>query len=68
MGNPREPGVVRDRCREAIEFLAPGGGFILGPGYTLHPDAPSENVPALMESARKYGRYRSDSSLARPRI
>jgi uroporphyrinogen decarboxylase len=61
------PGVVIDRCREAIEILAPGGGYILGPGCTLHPDTPTENVVALIESARKYGRYKSDGSLARPR-
>ena len=26
------PGEVDDACREAIEIMAPGGGFILGPG------------------------------------
>jgi len=55
LGDPR---LVEDRCKEVIEALAPGGGFILGPGCALPPTTPPENVHAMMESARKYGRYR----------
>jgi len=61
------PGLVRDKSKEALEIMAPGGGFILGPGCTLHPETPLANVMALIESAGKFGRYRSDGGLARPR-
>jgi uroporphyrinogen decarboxylase len=48
---------VDEACRAAIEVMAPGGGFILGPGCALGTDTPAENIHALVESARKYGRY-----------
>jgi uroporphyrinogen decarboxylase len=57
------PTGVDAAAREAIEILAPGGEFILGPGCALGLDTPDENVHALVESARKYGRYRPDGSL-----
>lgn len=37
--------------------MAPGGGFILGPGCALGTDTPPANSHALVESAKKYGRY-----------
>lgn len=48
---------VEAACREAIELLAPGGGFILGPGCALPPTTPPQNVDKLLESARIYGTY-----------
>ena len=59
------PETVTAKSREAIEVLAPGGGFILGPGCALTPETPENNVMALLESAEKYGRYNPDGSLAR---
>jgi uroporphyrinogen decarboxylase len=53
-GTPQE---VEDACREAIEIMAPGGGFILGPGCALSPETPPENIHALVEAGKKYGRY-----------
>jgi uroporphyrinogen decarboxylase len=57
--------LVREKSREAIEILAPGGGFILGPGCALTPETPVENVMALIESAGKFGLYNSDGTLKR---
>jgi MtaA/CmuA family methyltransferase len=54
LGTPQE---VEDACREAIEIMAPGSGFILGPGCAMSPETPAENIHALVEAARKYGRY-----------
>jgi len=54
-GTPQE---VEDACREAIEIMAPGSGFILGPGCALGPETPADNIHALVESAVKYGSYR----------
>jgi uroporphyrinogen decarboxylase len=51
------PGEVEDACREAIEVLGADGGLILGPGCALGPETPADNIHALVESARKYGRY-----------
>jgi uroporphyrinogen decarboxylase len=41
-----------------IAQLAPGGGYILAPSNHLQQDVPPENVMALFEAARRYGRYR----------
>lgn len=57
------PSEVDAAARQAIEILAPGGEFILGPGCALGLDTPPENVHALIESARKYGVYKPDGSL-----
>lgn len=51
------PADVELAAREAIEVLGAGGGLILGPGCALPPKTPPENIHALMETARKYGRY-----------
>ncbi|MBI3243163.1 MAG: uroporphyrinogen decarboxylase family protein [Chloroflexi bacterium] len=51
------PELVTEKCREAIEVLGPGGGLILGPGCALPPLTPPENVHAMIETARHYGRY-----------
>jgi uroporphyrinogen decarboxylase len=53
-GMPQE---VEDACREAIEIMAPGSGFVLGPGCALSPETPPENIHALVEAGKKYGRY-----------
>jgi MtaA/CmuA family methyltransferase len=53
-GTPQE---VEDACREAIEIMAPDSGFILGPGCAMDPDVPADNIHALVEAAKKYGRY-----------
>jgi uroporphyrinogen decarboxylase len=51
------PEQVTEKCREALDVLAPGGGFILGPGCALPATTPEENIDALIEAAKTYGRY-----------
>jgi MtaA/CmuA family methyltransferase len=51
------PDLVEEKCKEAIEIMAPDGGFILGPGCALPPETPPENIHAMVESAQKYGLY-----------
>ena len=53
-GTPQE---VEDACREAIAIMAPGSGFILGPGCALGTETPADNIHALVESAKKFGVY-----------
>jgi uroporphyrinogen decarboxylase len=48
---------VETVCREAIEVLAPGGGFILGPGCALPGTTLPKNVDKLIECAKVYGKY-----------
>jgi uroporphyrinogen decarboxylase len=48
------PELVMEKCKEALENLSPGGGFILGPGCALPPDTPDENIDAMIESSKKF--------------
>ena len=52
------PVSIRERCREIIEILAIGGGFILSPGCALPIDTPAENVKAMVDAAKEYGVYK----------
>jgi MtaA/CmuA family methyltransferase len=57
------PQGVEAAVREELAVLGPGGGLILGPGCALPPETPAENIAALVESARRWGRYAADGSL-----
>lgn len=48
--------IVSDATQEAIEVISPTGRLIVGPGCALPADTPPENVYALIEAARSYGR------------
>jgi uroporphyrinogen decarboxylase len=48
---------VEKACREAIDVLAPGGGFILGPGCALPGTTPAQNIDKLIECTKRYGKY-----------
>jgi len=48
------PQLVTEKCIEALENLAPGGGFILGPGCALPATTPEENIDAMIEAAKKF--------------
>jgi uroporphyrinogen decarboxylase len=50
------PDDVRREVRERIEALAPGGGYVLGPSHNIQADTPVENVEALLEACKDYGR------------
>jgi len=54
LGSPTE---VDEYCHRLIEEVGKGGGFILGSGCELAPNARPENVKAMMESVVKYGYY-----------
>lgn len=60
--DPRE---VQDAARSAIDILAPGGGFILGPGCALGYNTSFENIHALIETAWKFGHYQADGTLVK---
>lgn len=54
---------VRDHVRETMRIMAPGGGFIIGPGCALPADTRVENIQTLMETVRQFGHYNPDGSL-----
>ncbi|MEX0330974.1 MAG: uroporphyrinogen decarboxylase family protein [Puniceicoccaceae bacterium] len=49
--------VVGD-VRDKLDILMPGGGYALAPTHQLQDNSRTENVIALYETARTYGRYR----------
>jgi len=53
-GTPRD---VRNEVRDRIAALAPGGGYILCTAHNIQADAPVENVQALLDAHREFGRY-----------
>jgi MtaA/CmuA family methyltransferase len=52
-----DPEAVKEAARQAIQAGGQGGGFILSPGCELPRDTPLENLDALVEAAKTYGRY-----------
>jgi len=48
---------VIDASKRAIDDAAEGGGFILSTGDQCGRDTPEENLFAMIETARTYGRY-----------
>jgi len=48
---------VRAASRQAINDAGAGGGFILSTGDQCGRDTPDENILAMIETARTYGRY-----------
>ncbi len=53
-GTPEE---VAAASRQAIDDAAAGGGFILSTGDQCGRDTPDENLFAMVETARTYGKY-----------
>jgi uroporphyrinogen decarboxylase len=57
------PELVRESTSRILARMAPGGGFIVGPGCALPADTSPENVAALMECAHREGVYGADGEL-----
>lgn len=51
------PEFVRHKALEAIRDAGPGGGFILSTGDQCGRETPEENLFAIVEAAKRYGRY-----------
>jgi uroporphyrinogen-III decarboxylase len=52
-----EPAEVKKYCRNLIETVGKGGGFILSAG-SIADNPKLENLKAMMEAVREYGYYR----------
>ena len=44
-------------CRRTLDVMMPGGGYCFAPTHQLQDNSPTENVVAMYEVAREYGRY-----------
>lgn len=51
------PAQVKEACKEQIQVLGPGGGYILSTGCEFPPNGPLPNAIAMVEAAEEYGRY-----------
>jgi uroporphyrinogen-III decarboxylase len=49
---------VKKYCKKLIEDCAEGGGFILSTECETPWDAKPENVRAIIDSAKEYGKYK----------
>lgn len=56
------PETVAAAARQAIDDAAAGGRFILSTGDQCGRDTPDENLRAMIDTARTYGRYAAPSS------
>jgi uroporphyrinogen decarboxylase len=57
---PVATGTVKDTvdyCRRTLEIMMPGGGYCFAPTHALQDNSPTENVVAMYETAKKYGKY-----------
>lgn len=53
-GTPEE---VRRQVRRRVKIFGPGGGFVFNAIHNVQPQIPVENLLALFETVRQYGRY-----------
>jgi uroporphyrinogen decarboxylase len=51
------PVQVRDHVKKNIEVFAPGGGFVFNTIHNIQADVPPENIAAMYETVRQFGRY-----------
>jgi uroporphyrinogen decarboxylase len=51
------PSDVEAACIELIQKCAPGGRFFMGAGCEVPIESPQENVQALIDTTKKYGKY-----------
>jgi len=49
---------VRQEVKKRIDHLASGGGYLLAAVHNIQADVPPENVIAMFEAAKEYGKYR----------
>ena len=51
------PDEVRAHCKTVIERVAQNGGFIMDAGAIMQDDSKTENVQAMTDAAREFGKY-----------
>ena len=52
------PETVREKTRETLEIMMPGGGYVAGASHdTILEETPVENVVAMFDTVREFGVY-----------
>ncbi len=51
------PAEVKEECKKLIDICAPGGGYILSSGAAGVTEAKPENLHAMIEAAKEFGKY-----------
>jgi len=52
------PDFVREKTREVLDIMMPGGGFVAGASHdTILEETPLENVLAMFDAIREFGNY-----------
>jgi uroporphyrinogen decarboxylase len=51
------PELVLAKAKEVLEDAKAGGGLILSSGCDMAPATPFENIIAMVEASKRYGRY-----------
>jgi len=50
--------IVREKAREILDIMMPGGGYVAGASHdTILEESPVENVLAMFDTVREYGNY-----------
>jgi uroporphyrinogen-III decarboxylase len=50
------PEQIKDKVKETLDIMAPGGGYLFSTGCSVD-RAPRENMEAMFETVREYGKY-----------
>jgi uroporphyrinogen-III decarboxylase len=52
------PDLVRQKTREVLDIMKPGGGYVAGASHdSILEETPVENVLAMFDAIREYGKY-----------
>jgi hypothetical protein len=49
---------VAVHCKNTLDIMMPGGGYCFAPTHFLQDNTPTENVIAMYDTVKKYGRYK----------
>lgn len=51
------PAEVREEVKRVIDVLGDDGGYMLASVHTIMNEVPAENILAMVDAAREYGKY-----------
>jgi uroporphyrinogen-III decarboxylase len=60
------PEFVREETRKVLDIMKPGGGYVAGASHdSILEETPVENILAMFDALREFGRYNSGDSRSR---
>lgn len=51
------PDKIREGVKRLLDIMAPGGGYLFTTTYSIMSDCPEENIEAMLETVREFGKY-----------